>query len=168
MSWVKFSVAVAATSLALVIGLVATGAVIAGNALASTVPMAFAQRGIPFGPGGAGPQGGWNLPPELASLKDVPADQRFAHFKGVQVSLTDKDGKPIAISVTPGVAQSVSPTSLTITGNDGAAHTYTLTDQTMTRGNPLASGQNVVVVTVDNTTTARAVFNAAPGDWAHR
>ena len=168
MSWVKFSVAVAATSLALVVGLVGVGAFVAGNALASGLPMALGQRGgLPFGPGSDG-HAGWTLPPELASLKDVPADQRFAHFKGVQANLTDKDGKPITIMVTPGVAGAVSTTSLTINGNDGAPHTYSLTDQTMTHGRSVASGENVVVVTIDNTTTARAVFAAPTGDWTHR
>jgi hypothetical protein len=164
MSWVKFSVAVVLTSAALVVALFATGAFVVGNVLASGV-QAAQQHGMPLGPGGAGFQ---NLPPELAGLKDVPADQRFAHFKGVQVNLTDKDGKPLAISVTPGVASSVSATSLTIAGNDGTSHMYTLNDQTMTRGQTMASGENVVVVTIDNTSTARAVFSANHGDWPHK
>jgi hypothetical protein len=157
MSWVKFSVAVLFTSAALVVALVATGAFVVGNALASGIPAAAQARGMD----------GRDIPPELASLKDVPAAERFAHFKGVQVSLTDKDGKPINISVTPGVASNVSATSLTMTGNDGASHTYTLNDQTMTRGHAISSGENVVVVTLDNTSTARAVFSANPGDWHH-
>jgi hypothetical protein len=79
-----------------------------------------------------------DLPPELASLKDVPAGERFAHFKGVQVSLTDKDGKPINIAVTPGVANGVSANSVTLAGNDGASHTYTLNDQTIKRRTTVA------------------------------
>jgi hypothetical protein len=35
----------------------------------------------------------------------------------------------------------------------------------MSRGDAVTTGQNVVVVTIDNTSTARAVFGANPGDW---
>ncbi|HEV7664304.1 MAG TPA: hypothetical protein VGQ62_12260 [Chloroflexota bacterium] len=156
MNWVKFSVAVAVTSVALLV----TGAVVAANALASGLPqtMMFAQRGD---------RGSWNLPPELASLKDVPADQRFSHFKGVQVSLTDKDGKPVAVTIVPGVASSVSANNVTLAGNDGASHTYSIDAQTLTHGQTLANGQNLVVVTMNNATTATAVFAAPAGDWGH-
>jgi hypothetical protein len=157
MSWVKFSVAVVLTSAALVVGLFATGAFMVGNVLASGAQMAQFR----------GTGGDWHMPPELASLKDVPADQRFAHFKGVQATLTDKDGKPIAISVTPGIASAVSATSLTINGNDGTTHTYALDSQTVTRGKAVENGQDVVVVTINNSGTARAVFGANPGDWGH-
>ena len=90
MNWVKFSVAVLVASAALTVGVFATGAVLVGNALASTVPN-MAQWHDHVG------QFNQDLPPELASLKDVPAGERFAHFKGVHVSLTDKDGKPILV-----------------------------------------------------------------------
>jgi hypothetical protein len=158
MSWVKFSVAVVLTSAALVVAVFASGAFIVGNALASGAQMAQFR---------GGPGGGWNLPPELAGLKDVPADQRFAHFKGVQANLTDKDGKPLAISVTPGIATAVSATSLTINGNDGATHTYALDGQTMTKGKAVATGEDVVVLTFNNSSTARGVFSPGAGNWGH-
>ena len=154
MSWVRFSLAVVATSCALVIALFAIGALVVGSAFANGAQVAF------------GDHAKFNLPPELASLKDVPADQRFAHFKGVTANLTDKDGKPVTISVTPGVATSVSTSSLTINGNDGTSHTYTLDAQTFTRGTSPTTGQNVVVVTLNNSTTAQAVI-APNGDWNH-
>jgi hypothetical protein len=100
-----------------------------------------------------------NLPPEIASLKDVPEGERFAHFQGIQVALTDKNGKPVHITVTPGVASSVSASSLTIAGNDGSSHTYTLNDQTWTRGASVTSGEKVVVITMNDTSTARAVVD---------
>ncbi len=155
MSWVRFSLAVLATSVALVLALFATGAFVVGNALANTT------QAVRYATGGS-----WdhNLPPELASLKDVPADQRFSHFKGVTANLTDKDGKPIVISVTPGVATTSSATGLTISGNDGASHTYSLDSDTFTRGTP-STGQDVVVVTLNNSATARAVI-ATNGDWS--
>ncbi len=157
-SWVRFSLGVFFTSVALVIALFALGGFVAGSALAFGPRMAFDHA--------AGPnRGDFKLPPELASLKDVPADQRFSHFKGVTASLTDKDGKPIQITVTPGVATAVSASSVTLNGNDGAQHTYAVDGDTFTRGTP-ANGQNVVVVTLNNANTARALV-AMNGDW-HR
>src|SRR4051812_27796001 len=92
MSWIRYSLAGVLIAAAVAMVLVGTGAFVVGNAFASALPMAA------WGGGGAG-HAGFNLPPELASLKDVPADQRFSHFKGVTVNLTDKDGKPVQISV---------------------------------------------------------------------
>jgi hypothetical protein len=158
MGWVKFSVAVVLTSVALVIALFATGAFMVGNAVASSIHTAAQAHGSGLD--------GHNMPPELANLKDIPPAERFSHFKGVQVSLTDKDGKPVDIAVTPGVASSVSATSLTIAGNDGAARTYALDSQTFSRG-PVAAGDNVVVVTLDNASTARAVLSTNPANWHH-
>ena len=153
MRWLKFSGAVLLTSAALVVALFATGSILVGSALASTITHAAQMRG----------NDSWdnnqNLPPEIASLKDVPAGERFAHFQGVQVALTDKDGKPVHIVVTPGVASSVSANSLTIAGNDGSSHTYAVNDQTWTHGAAIADGQKVVVVTMNDTSTARAVVD---------
>ena len=159
MSWLKFSVAVLVTSVALVIGLFATGAYAVSHAFASGGPMAAAEMGEGHGFDAN------NLPPELAGLKDVPATERFAHFKGVQVALTDKDGKPVQISVVPGVASAVAANSVTITGNDGATHTYAINDQTMKRGDTINSGDNVVVVTMNDTSTARALIDASNAHW---
>lgn len=152
MRWLKFSLAVVLTSAALVVALFATGTFLVGNALASTITNAAQMRG----------HGSWddqNLPPEIASLKDVPADERFSHFQGVQVALTDKEGKPVHITLTPGIASSVSPSSLTIAGNDGSSHTYTLNDQTWTHGAAIADGEKIVVLTMNETATARAVVD---------
>ena len=157
MNWVKFSVAVLVTSAVLTIGVFATGAVLVGNAVASGLPNVgqFHDHAM---------QANQDLPPELASLKDVPAGERFAHFKGVHVSLTDKDGKPIDIAVTPGVATAVSANSVTLAGNDGASHTYTLNDQTLKRGEAVATGKDVVVVTMNGASTARAIFAIDPNN----
>ncbi len=157
MTWVKVSVAVLLTSAALVVALFVTGAVLVGNALASDAPAVAHVRATDD----------HNLPPELAGLKDIPAAERFAHFKGVQISLTDKDGTPVDVAVTPGVASAASATSLTVAGNDGASHTYSVNDQTMNRGGPIASGDRVVVVTINNSSTARAAFSLNAANWPH-
>ena len=151
MSKVRFSLAVLGTSLVLVgvIGLAGMFAV--GNAVASAAP--FAQQAQ---------WSGQNLPPELSGLKDIPAADRFAHFKGIQANLTDKDGKPLSVTATPGVASNVSSSSITLNGNDGVSHTYTLDAQTMTHGKTLAQGDDVVVVTLNNASTAAAVIGVDP------
>jgi hypothetical protein len=160
MQWLKFSVAVIATSVVLI----GAGVFVAGQAFASAAPPAlvFAQAMGQGGPGGPGFRGGpgasWNLPPQLAGLKDIPADQRFDHFLNVQVNLTDRDGKPVAVSIVAGKATAVSATSLTIAGNDGASHTYTLDSQTMTHGQTFTSGQDLAVITINGSTTATGVF----------
>jgi hypothetical protein len=102
--------------------------------------------------------GAANLPPELAGLADVPASERFAHFRGVQVQLTDKDNKPVRLDVTPGTVTSVSSTSLTMAGNDGANHTYTLDDKTVRHAQAINQNDHVVVATLNGSTTATGVF----------
>jgi hypothetical protein len=151
MSKVQFSLAVLGTSLILVGALSLAGMFAVGHAFASAAP--FMQ------------QAQWSaqsLPLELSGLKDIPAADRFGHFKDIQANLTDKDGKPLSITVTPGVATSVSSTSLTLNGNDGASHTYTLDAQTMTHGKTVAQGQDVVVVTLNNASNATAVMAVDP------
>ena len=154
MSWVKFSVAVVLTSAALVVALFATGAFFVGNAIAHAAPIAASDmRGHPE-------MDPHNLPLELAGLKDVPDSQKFSHLQGIQVALTDKDGNPVHIAVTPGVAKNIGTGSITVAGNDGATHTFAVTDQTWQRGGTqVADGDNVVVVTLNDTTSARAVVD---------
>jgi hypothetical protein len=105
---------------------------------------------------------GQNLPPELSGLKDIPAADRFAHFKGIRANLTDKGGKPLTVTVTPGVASSVSSSSITLNENDGVSHTYTLDAQTMTHGKALAQGEDVVVATLNNASNATAAITVDP------
>ena len=156
MGWVKFSVAVVLTSAVLAVGMVGAGAFMVSNALASGIQDAAQTRMMDHG----------NMPPELAGLKDIPASQRFAHFRGITVNLTDQNGQPLTIAVTPGVVSTVSSTSLTMTGNDGAAHTYAINDQTSTHGSTtLTSGNDVVVVTINGSSTARAVVAFDPTKW---
>jgi hypothetical protein len=157
MQRLKFPFAVAVTSLALVFGLVVVGALAAGSVLAGGLGWGgppWAGRGGPWG-GDHGP--GFNMPAEIAGLKDVPADQRFAHFKGARVNLTDKDGKPVAVEVTPGVVSAASATSLTLTANDGSSKSFALDAKTNTRGKTPAQNDKVVVVTINGATTAVVV-----------
>ena len=131
-----------------------------------------------FGPDWAGGWhgGAWDrsaIPPEFAGLADVPAGERFSHFRGVQVQLTDKDGRALRVDVVPGTITSVSGSSLTLSGNDGATHTYTLNDRTLQRGSPLAQNTQVVVASLNGSGTATAVFAVdhdgfgPRGPWGH-
>lgn len=174
----RFALAVGVTSLVLVAVLAAAGLVAARSALASAPWMGVASMGARFGPGGPG----FELPPELEGLRDVPADQRFDHFLGVQVNLTDRDGNPITLDVTPGTVSDVGEGTLGVAGNDGAGRSYTVDENTVVRGRSaspddaqqaqagLASGDKVVVVTLNESTTALAVINGGtdgftPGAW---
>jgi hypothetical protein len=155
----RFPLAVLGTSLVLVGALALAGNVLARGALAAGVG----------GPGGFGGWQGWHganggawaadLPPELSGLRDIPAADRFAHFRGVQVNLTDKDGKPLSVSVTPGTVTSVSSTAVTLNGNDGASHTFAIDSQTKAHGS-VTQGQQVVVATLNGNQTALAVMSA--------
>ena len=159
----------ALTALGVVLIVIGIGGLVArplvGSALASTIGFG----GPPWHAAGwytdaAGL--GKALPPELAGLADVPATERFQHFRGVQVQLADRDNRPLRVDVTPGTVTAVSATSLTVAGNDGAAHTYVLDDKTMQRGQAAKQNDRVVVATLNGSATATAVF-AVHGEGNH-
>lgn len=148
----------ALTTLALVLIVLGLGGLAVGQAFANTfaAPLAMGARG-------------WNhdaLPPELAGLADVPAADRFSHFKGVQLALTDKDNKPLRVDITPGTVTSISATSVTINGNDGASHSYTINDKTMQPDTGAKQNDQVVIATVNGASTATGVFPmTGHGGW---
>ena len=152
----RFPLTVLGTSLVLVGALALAGSFLARGAFAA-----------PFGGFGSwqgwhGGGGAWaaDLPPELSGLRDIPPADRFAHFRGVQVNLTDKDNKPLSLSVTPGTVSSVSPTSLTLSANDGTTRTFSLDDKTIKRGERSpAQGDTVVVASLNGSQTALAVLS---------
>jgi hypothetical protein len=148
----RFPLTVLGTSLVLVGALALAGGFLARGAFAA-----------PFGGFGGwhGAGGAWaaDLPPELSGLRDIPPADRFAHFRGVQVNLTDKDGKPLSVSVTPGTVTSVSSTAVTLNGNDGASHTFGIDSQTKEHGS-VTQGQQVVVATLNGSQTALDVMGA--------
>jgi hypothetical protein len=171
----RFPIAVALTSLALVVAL--------GAVVALLAPRAFAggpwSRGHGFGPGiGRGLGHGFELPAELHGLRDLAPGERFAHFQGAQLNLTDRDNRPVTVSVTPGTATSVSPTSVTLAANDGSTKTFALSDRTLVRGrgdrsgepapSTLAEGSQVVVVTLNHEARAHAVVAVDPHSMGWR
>jgi hypothetical protein len=178
----RFPIAVALTSLGLVALLVVAGGLLVSSALARGPwvgggfgPWWRAGAGAPWA-GGHGPWAGAALPAPLAGLRDVPAAERFEHFKGVQATLTDKDGQPLAVTLTPGTATSASATSLTVAANDGSPHTFALDAQTAIRGGhaqggspasppTIAQGDKLVVLTINGSDTAAAVWTGSFGGW---
>lgn len=177
MKWFWFPAAVVATSLALVIALVAVVAFPARAALASALGAGVVGSGGPWHGGSWGPNGGFALPPELKGLSEVPADQRFEHFVGGQVKLKDKNNQPLTVTVTPGTVTASSATSLTVAANDGTTRTVALDDQTMIHdtsapasGSAPASvlhvGDKVVVVSLDTRPAAMAVIDGGPNGFS--
>jgi hypothetical protein len=172
----RFPIAVAVTSLVLAVALVAAGGLLAGNVLANHF-----RYGGPGGPwsGGHGFGPGVSLPSELTGLRNLPPGERFAHFLGVQVNLTDRENKPLMVTATPGTATAVSATSLTIAANDGSTKTYSLDDKTIIHRKSAQNGakesrpnlvqdDKVVVVTLNNSTTATAVLVVSPEGFGPR
>jgi hypothetical protein len=171
----RFPITVAVTSLALVAIIVGAGGLLIGNALANSPFMSAAAftRGAWSGPWAGPPWAAghveWQLPPQLAGLADVPAGERFSHFRGVQVQLTDKDNKPLNVEVVPGTATAVTQSSLSMTANDGGSRTFTLDDKTAIHGAgfgqatqgatpTIKQNDHVIVVTLNNSSTATAVM----------
>ena len=173
----RFPLAVAATSLVLVAVIIGAGGLLIGNALADSpmAPWAGHWGGAPWASGHAA----WQLPPQLSGLADVPPDQRFSHFRGVQVQLTDKDNNPLAIEVVPGTVTAVAQNSITMTSNDGSNRTFAIDDKTAIHGSAPGQSQptataaikkddHVIVVTLNNSTTATALLApGASGFWPH-
>jgi hypothetical protein len=178
----RFPVAVAVTSLALVVALIGAGGFLVGNVLAIG-PFSGGGPGPWFGGAGGAPwaagHSGWQtsgLPPELAGLTQVPAGERFAHLRGVRVQLTDKDNKPLTVDITPGRVTTVSPTSLTVVANDESTHTFTVDDKTIIHARSgahdsqaapsmLSQNDKVLVATLNNSPTATAVVAFDPAGF---
>jgi len=195
MTAIRFWTGVAVVSLALVAAMFVSSWLQPVRALASgqwsggwwsggpTAGWWGSERG--FGPWHAG--GGFQWLPELAELRDLPAGERFSHFRGVQVTLTDRNHQPFTITVTPGTATAVSATSLTLAANDGTTQTFALDSQTAIRAKGARPGDTaaqsginpndqVIVVTRSGSSTARAVMAVGPngagfgpfGHWSTR
>src|SRR4051812_15771993 len=102
MKWFWFPVAVVATSVTLVVALGAFFLFPVRTALASGLGIGGSPMNGPWAAGSWGHGPGFSLPPEIQGLFDLPADQKFSHFVGVQLNLKDKDNNPLLVTVTPG------------------------------------------------------------------
>ncbi|MBI3969268.1 MAG: hypothetical protein HY329_26800 [Chloroflexi bacterium] len=144
----------------------------AGIAFASSAVGKFGGPPWAMAGGLGGPGFGTHLPPELQGLEDIPREQRFQHFKGAEIRLTDERNQPVSATITPGVINQASSSSVTITTNDGPSKTYSITAQTRMhyRGNvnQLQAGHKVVVVTLNGSTEARAILDAGTEGFGPR
>jgi hypothetical protein len=181
----RFALAVLGTSLALVVAIGVIGIVTAPRALALAGVGAFGGPfgGGPFGGGpfGGGPFGDHMLPPELQGMQNLTPAERFGHFGGAQVNLTDKDGKPFVVTITPGKVTAASANSLTLAANDGTSKTYTIDATSVIRGKPdlstpgnspapasLKQGDLVVVMAKAGELTARFVVDGGTEGFGPR
>ncbi|MEE9202788.1 MAG: PDZ domain-containing protein, partial [Dehalococcoidia bacterium] len=91
-------------------------------------------------------------------LEGIPAGERYSHFMGLELRVTDNDGVPHTLELIPDTVGSVSGDSLTLLTNEGGEVTYTMTEdvkghQLMDR---LEEGRKLIVATVDG--SVRAIF----------
>lgn len=115
-----------------------------------------------------------DLPAEIRDLHNLPPEQRFDHFMGAQFSFSDTNDKQHRVSITSGTVSAIKSDELTLNLNEGGNRTYTLNSETRihTAGQRWSGGQSanatpkagdkVVVVTLDNSTTAKAVMIGGP------
>jgi hypothetical protein len=129
------------------------------------------------------------IPPELQGFKDLAPTERFGHFFGGQLRFSDTGSQAHTVSVVPGTVTALSDKSVTINANDPSlgSKSYNLTTETRIHqagGRPwgsqngqgssatMKSGDQVVVVSLDNSSDARAVmigglggFHPQGGPW---
>lgn len=106
----------------------------------------------------------------IEDLQSVPPEQRFGHFLGSQFSYTDANGQKHTIYATPGTVSSVTSNSITITVNGtNESKAFNVTSSTVIGARPprgslqaINQGDQVVVVTKDNSSDALAIMKVSP------
>lgn len=162
----RFLLTVAATSLVVVLLIGALGFVAVRSVLG---PQVAAAAGVPFA--------AVDVPREIQGWHDLPAADRFRHFQGAQIRFTDANNSPHTANVTPGTVTAFTGSSLTIDTNAGGGKTYSLTGSTRihTAAHPAEGsssqstpkvGDKVVVITLDDSSEARAVAIGGPEGFA--
>lgn len=122
-------------------------------------PMPQAGQGQ-WGRGFPGPwRGHWGLGLLQPELEGIPVEERFSHYMGADVRITDKDGSTHTLEFIPGTLKAVSGDQLTLLTNEGGQLTFTITSevkgyQLLER---LKEGDKLVVATVDG--SVRAIFS---------
>lgn len=167
MSRLRFPLAVAITSLALV-ALLAVGGFLMVRTTLAGAPWAGGDATNPPWLMAAGLEEA-QLPPALQQVTQIPPAERFSHFLGARLQLTDRNQRPITVTATPGSVSAVDATSLTLQGNDGVSHRYTLDSATLIRGKlsrgggqvnqpTLVVGDRAVVITINDSSTATGIL----------
>lgn len=125
-----------------------------------------------WGPGAMGHMGAGSgmhhrdMPPELAFLAQIPPEERFSHFRGGSMTLTDQNGNEVVVNVVPGTVSSVFSDRIVITPNgETTTREFAITSDTVIHAMPdrgtlqaVTSGDQVVVMTVGEDDDAAAIM----------
>lgn len=103
--------------------------------------------------------------PRLKELEGIPPDEMFSHMQGGTMTLTDKDGKPVTVTVTFGKVTAVdtaAPSVMVQPNAGGSPVTYTVGADTQIHGRvrelvQLKVDDKVTVVTVNGSSEARMI-----------
>jgi len=147
------------------VGITRNGAAQTVAVTAATPPAGMQGPGGPSGRGGHRGGMGFGIP-NLAELKDIPAEQRFDHMLGGSFSITDKDGKKVTVRIIPAKVVSATDTEVVVTPNGGTSNsTFKITSDTKVsgKGSDLKAGNKVVVTAKEGSSDALAVHPAEPG-----
>ena len=152
--------------LALIVALVFSLA--AGFGLIHSTQLAFAQPPSTATPQAAVQEPMHPLPPQLAFLDSMTADQRFDHTIGWQITFRNPENQDVVLNGIPGKIASVTANTVTITPNGSNQNrTFNVTSDTWIMGRPrpgslsvFSQGDRVVVYAIGNSNDASAVVAA--------
>lgn len=179
LSWLTLVIGVTAVLVIAILGLViaSPARTVLASALNGNSPMNISSWAAAWHRGNGSR---FKLPMALQGLTTIPADQRFAHFTGAQVNLKDENNQALSIHIIPGKVTAASATRLSIAINDGSAQSFTMDDQTVihskaastatptsTPASPttISNGDDVIVLTLNNSDTATAVIDGGPSGF---
>ncbi|HVC33820.1 MAG TPA: hypothetical protein VNL16_09955 [Chloroflexota bacterium] len=105
------------------------------------------------------------LPPELAFVQGMTADERFDRVVGAQVTIRNPQGQDVIVNAVPGRVASIATNVVTITPNQASqTRSFTVTPDTVIMGRPrrgsltiFSQGDRVVVYVIDNNPNAVAI-----------
>jgi hypothetical protein len=144
------------------VGLV--GAATGGFGLYHTESNVMAQQPTPA-PQTSMPSPMHPLPPELAFLQGMSADERFDRVVSAQVTIRNPQGQDVVVNAVPGKVASITTNTVTITPNQSSqTRTFNVTPDTVIMGRAqrgsltvFSQGDRVVAYVVDNNSNAVAI-----------
>jgi hypothetical protein len=144
------------------VGLV--GAATGGFGLYHTESNVMAQQPTPTAQTSA-PSPMHPLPPELAFLQGMTANEQFDRVVSAQVTIRNPQGQDVVVNAVPGRVASITTNTVTITPNQSSqTRTFNVTPDTVIMGRPqrgsltvFSQGDRVVAYVVDNNSNAAAI-----------
>lgn len=160
-----------AVGLALLVGL--AGCTVNGSTQGSLSETAAEQPRPPRVSGTPGPMYGPGF--TCPGLEGIPREELFDHFRGGQFMMTDREGNPFTVRITPGTVDSITDSTIAIIPNGRQTpESFNITSDTVVRGLPspgslqaIAVGDKVVVVTRDQSQDAVMIAEHGPGARMH-